>query len=77
MTAAFIMAGFLIAGWAAIVAVLAMLDDEGAKIVAALKGRSLLAMEPLPMQRMALRVSPRLAARAQPVRASIEWRAAA
>ena len=78
MTAALFMAGYLIAGWAAIVAVLALLDDQGAKMMAALKGRSFLAIEPLPMQPVVLRVSPRgTTAKAQPVRATIEWRAAA
>lgn len=70
--------GFLVAGWAAMVAVLAILDDEGHKIVAALKGRSLLSIEPVPMRPVTVRFSPRAPApKASLARARIEWRAAA
>ena len=48
------------------------------KIVAALKGRSLLSIEPVPMRPVTVRFSPRAPApKASLARARIEWRAAA
>ena len=78
MGAVLITLGFLVAGWAAMLIFLALLDDEGRKIVAALKGQSLLSLEPLPMRPVTVRFSPRAPAQKAPlVRTTIEWRAAA
>lgn len=68
---------FLVAGWAAAVAVLACLDDHGAKIVAALRGQSLLARDPLPVREVTVRFRQRYPAPVQPNRAATQWRAAA
>lgn len=50
---------FLCVGWAAASAVLALLDDNGRKIVLALRGDSLLAREPAPVRTVTVRFSPR------------------
>ena len=69
---------FLVAGWATFTASIVSLDDDGAKIVAALKGQSLLARDPSPLRQVTVRFSPRYPVpRSQPVRATAEWRAAA
>jgi hypothetical protein len=69
---------FLVAAWAAVTAVLAALDDNGVKIMAALRGQSLLARDPLPVRQVTVRFRQRYpASPAQPVRAATEWRAAA
>ena len=78
MTAALATLVFLVAAWAGTVAVLALLDDSGTKIIAALKGDSVLAREPLPPRQVTVRLSPRYPApRAQPTRVAARLRAAA
>ena len=78
MAVALFTLGFLITGWAAIAATLVLLDDHGVKIAAALKGRSLLSVEPVAALPVTMRFSPRLSGLAyRPARTRIEWRAAA
>lgn len=78
VAAALFTLGFLVAGWAAVTMILAALDDSGAKIMAALKGQSLLAAEPVPMRPVTVRLSSRSPTpKVLPIRASVEWRAAA
>jgi hypothetical protein len=67
---------FLIAGWAALYAVVMTSDDSGVKIVEALKGRSL-AAEPMVLRPVTIRYAPRPVPRMQTMRAKVEWRAAA
>ena len=77
MIATFATLAFLVAGWAALYAVVMTSDDLGAKIVAALKGQSI-ASQPIMLRPVTIRFSPRYPApRSQPVRATAEWRAAA
>ena len=68
---------FLIAVWAAMSALLVVLDDSGAKILAAFKGQSRLAREPLPVRQVTVRFSARPARKAAAVPTRVEWRAAA
>ena len=83
MTAALISMVFLIATWAAAVAVLAVLDESSGKIAAALGGRSLRSQELGQVRHVTVRFSPRhppqrsMALRAAAVPTAIEWRAAA
>ena len=67
---------FLVANWAALYALVITSDDSGAKVVAALLGRSL-AAEPMTLRPVTIRYSSRTIAPVQPWRASTEWRAAA
>ena len=77
MIAAFATLVFLIAGWAALSAVIMTGDDNGTKMLAALKGRSL-ASRSLMVRPVTVRVSQRCpASRLAPMRATAEWRAAA
>jgi hypothetical protein len=64
MIAALATAAFLAILWLLVMIGLAMLDDSGAKIVAALRGRSPLAMTPM-SKSLSWKVSPR--ARTRPV----------
>ena len=68
---------FLIAAWAGMTALLVVLDDSGAKMLAALKGQSLLSREPMRLRSVTVRFSPKAVRQVQPVRAQAEWRAAA
>ena len=77
MTVALATLAFLIAAWAAASALLVALDDSGAKILAALKGQSRLAREPLPVRQVTVRFSARPARKAVAVPTRVEWRAAA
>lgn len=77
MSEAFATLIFLVASWAAVTAVLALLDDSGTKIKAALLGRSLASREPV-ARPVTVRFSPRYPTpRSEPVRVQAEWRAAA
>ena len=77
MIAALATLAFLIAGWAALTAVIMTSDDSGAKMLAALKGNSL-ASRPLMVRPVTVRFSQRYpASRQAPLRATAEWRAAA
>ena len=77
MTIVFVTLTFLIAAWAGAFSLLAILDDSGAKMLAALKGQSLSSCEPLPLRQVTVRFSARPIRSAQPMRAQAEWRAAA
>ena len=77
MTAAFATLVFLIAAWAVSYGMLVVLDDSGAKIIAALRGHSLRAREPVMIRPVTVRIAGRPSARTQTVRAMAEWRAAA
>ena len=77
MIAALATLAFLIAGWAALYAVIMTSDDSGAKMLAALMGKSL-ASRPLIVRPVAVRFSQRYPApRVAPLRVTAEWRAAA
>jgi hypothetical protein len=75
MLAAFATLAFLVAMWLAFGAALLTLARRNDKIVAALKGRSPLAIQPVVLPR-AVRVT-QLARLQRPMRAQPEWRAAA
>lgn len=75
MIAALVTLAFLTAIWAAVFAGMLTLGRNTAKIVAALKGQSLLASEPRSAP-VAVRVSQRSRSQ-RPLRARPEWRAAA
>lgn len=77
MTVALATLTFLVAAWAAVTVLLVALDDSGVKILAALKGQSSLAREPLPVRQVTVRFSARPARKAPTVPAQVEWRAAA
>ena len=77
MTVALATLTFLIVAWSAITAFLVVVDDSGAKILAALKGQSLLAREPQPVRQVTVRFSAPPARKAPTVPAQVEWRAAA
>ena len=76
MIAAVATVAFLFAAWAALYVAVRSADDSGSKVLAALKGRSLLA-QPMILRPVTVRYPSRLAARTQPVRVKAEWRAAA
>lgn len=78
MIAAVTALSFLVAAWAIIYSVIVGLDDSGAKIVAALKGNSMLAREPVLTRPLTIRISGRHPSlRSQSARVKPEWRAAA
>jgi hypothetical protein len=74
MLAALTTLSFLAAIWLAAVIVLPMLGESSSKILAAVRGRSLLATE-RQSPPVAVRISQR--SRQRPLRARPEWRAAA
>ena len=76
MIAAFATLAFLIAMWFGIVAIAETLAESGDRVVAALKGRSSLAMPPRQAQ-VPVRVSARTVRQAQTLRARPKLRAAA
>ena len=67
---------FLATLWLALVVAARMVEEDGAKILAALRGRSLLAEPPVTMRPVVVRMTPRRAAR-RPMRAEARLRAAA
>ncbi|HMI39938.1 MAG TPA: hypothetical protein VK485_01750 [Sphingomicrobium sp.] len=75
MIAAFATLTFLIAMWLCAIAIAGTLEQSGSKMVAALKGRSLLAVPLAPP--IKLRVSQRYPSTQRPVRARVVLRAAA
>ena len=77
MIAALATAAFLTAGWAALYGLIVEADDNGSKMLAALKGNSLASREPVMLRPVTVRFSPRSAPRSQPLRTAVEWRAAA
>ena len=78
MIAAVTTLSFLVAAWATVYAVIVSLDDSSAKVVAALKGDSMLAREPVLTRPVTVRISGRHPSlRSQSARAKPEWRAAA
>ena len=77
MIAAFATLAFLVTGWISLYAVVMTSDDDGAKVVAALKGQSI-ASQPSVARPVTVRFSSRYPMpRSQMVRAKVEWRAAA
>lgn len=76
MLAVFATLTFLIVLWLCVTVVAGTLEQNGSKVTAALKGRSMLASPAIPPIKM--RVSQRYPSTAQrPVRAQVELRAAA
>ncbi len=71
-TLAFFVSLWLAAKWA-----LDMISEDGAKIAAALAGRSMLAFPPQSVRPLSVRYQPRAGSAHRPMRAQPEWRAAA
>ena len=72
MTAALGTLVFLVLVWFLVVAAAALLEESGGKILAALKGKP--TVNPVQGTPVRMRARPRLQ---QPMRATVEWRAAA
>ena len=68
---------FLATLWLVARIALELADGSGAKIVAALRGQSMLAYPPQSVRPISVRFQPRAVAVRRPVRARPEWRAAA
>ena len=77
MTLALATLAFLIAAWAGVTSLLVALDDSGHKIVAALKGQSLLARDIVPTRKVTVRFNTAPVRTSCPHPAQVEWRAAA
>ena len=68
---------FLAALWLAGKWMLDLIDQDGAKIAAALVGRSMLAEPPRSVRQLSVRYRPQAAPVRRPLHARPEWRAAA
>jgi hypothetical protein len=68
---------FLTTLWCVVRIALEMADGSGARIVAALRGQSMLALPPQSVRPVTVRFQPRAESVRRPVRAQPEWRAAA
>lgn len=68
---------FLVTLWCVARIVLDMADGSGARIMAALRGQSMLAQPPQSVRPLTVRFQPRAESVRRPVRAQPEWRAAA
>ena len=77
MIAPFATLAFLATLWLAIKVVLEMANESGAKILAALRGHSMLAEPPQSVRPISVRFQPRAGSVRRPMRAHPEWRAAA
>ena len=68
---------FLATLWCVARIVLDMADGSGARIMAALRGQSMLARPPQSVRPLSVRFQPRAESVRRPLRAQPEWRAAA
>ena len=68
---------FLAALWLVVRIALDMSDGSGAKVLAALRGQSMIAQPPQSVRSISVRFQPRAEAVRRPVHAQPEWRAAA
>ena len=68
---------FLATLWLVARIVLDLADGGGAKVLAALRGQSMLALPPQSVRPISVRFQPRAESVRRPVRAVPEWRAAA
>lgn len=68
---------FLAIVWFVARVALDMVAEDGAKIVAALRGRSIIAQPPLALRPISVRYQPRAGSVRRPAHAQPEWRAAA
>ena len=68
---------FLATIWLVLKIALELADGSGAKILAALRGQSMLALPPQSFRPISVRFQPREVVVRRPVRAQPEWRAAA
>ena len=68
---------FLATVWLVARIALEMADDTGAKVMAALRGRSMLALPPQSVRPVTVRFQPRAGSVRRPVHVRPEWRAAA
>ena len=68
---------FLATIWLIARIALELADGSGAKILAALRGQSMLALPPQSVRPISVRFQPRAAEVRRPARAQPEWRAAA
>lgn len=68
---------FLATLWAVVRIALDLADGSGAKILAALRGKSMLALPPQSVRPISVRFQPRAGSVRRPTRAQPEWRAAA
>lgn len=77
MIAPFATLAFLATLWLVARIALELADGSGAKILAALRGRSILAFPPQSVRPITVRFQPRAESVPRPLRAQPEWRAAA
>ncbi len=77
MLAPFATLAFLTALWLVALIALDMADGVGAKVLAALRGQSMIARPPQSLRPVTVRFQPRAGAVRRPMRAQPEWRAAA
>ena len=68
---------FLATLWLVVRIALELADGSGAKILAALRGQSMLALPPQSVRPISVRFQPRAESVRRPTRAQPEWRAAA
>lgn len=68
---------FLVTMWLVVRIALDMADGSGARIVAALRGQSMIALPPQSVRSFSVRFQPRAESGRRSVRAQPEWRAAA
>ena len=68
---------FLATLWCVVRIALEMADGSGARILAALRGQSMLALPPQSVRPLTVRFQPRAESVRRPMRAQPEWRAAA
>jgi len=68
---------FLATLWLVVRLALEMVDGSGAKVLAALRGQSMLALPPQSVRPISVRFQPRAELVRRPVHALPEWRAAA
>ena len=77
MIAPFATLAFLITLWLVAKVALELADGSGARILAALRGQSMLAYPPQSVRPISVRFQPRAVVVRRPLRAQPEWRAAA
>ena len=68
---------FLATLWLVVRLALEMVDGSGAKVLAALRGQSMLALPPQSVRPISVRFQPRAELVCRPIRVQPEWRAAA
>ena len=77
MIAAIATIAFLVTLWLVVRLALDIAEGSGARILAALRGQSMLALPPQSVRPISVRFQPRAVVGRRPLRAQPEWRAAA